>query len=255
MEKGDIETYLTTLTALADFDKLPQHLTAPALDEYASWLSMLTQVDMRERGAFVHFDIKQLRLIYPSNPHVGDRNSGDAVYGPRSNRFYPFVRSHSHPDNTCFSPHDLKRAIGSKQFIAELLGTEESNYLVLRTEQTATEVESEIVHKVMSEEMELYQNLFDKLRDIFPSAVREGTLPKDYAEYLDARYQEEEYKEFGSDIVTYMMTIATALRIADEYKLGFYKSNKRGLFARVDASILNEIHARLNAIPRRILSE
>lgn len=251
--EGDIEQYLLRYeNAFPSFEELPDMVTAPGLDTYGSWLANLTKADpsRRERGAFIHIDIATNNLIYPSNPHVGTRSESIAEYG-HGNRFYPLVRTHSHPDNTSFSPHDLKRAIGSTWFIAELLATREANYLLLRTYETETEDVDRSIERMDEVTQEIHKGQLDMLSILDP-AVKSGDIPSNVADYIKRRYLQEEIKEFGSDSLIYLLTFATTIQAAERFKLGFYRSDRKGNFTRVDESILGEIKKRQQAAIDRI---
>ena len=253
MQEGQIEEYLLSLrNAFPSFEELPDTVTAPGLDAYGSWFASLTKLDpaRRERGAFIHIDVVNNNLIYPTNPHVGTKNESTAEYG-HGRRFFPLVRTHSHPDNTSFSPHDLKRAIGSTWFIAELLATQEANYLLLRTYETETEDIDKSIERMDEVTEEIHKGQLDMLSVLDP-AVKSGEIPSNVADYMKRRHLQEDIKEFGSDSLAYLFTLATTIQAAERFKLGFYRSDLKGNFTRIDERILEDIKIRQRAVIDRL---
>ncbi len=223
---GQLETYIKNLTDFPEIASLPEELSSTSIESYANWLAKLTIKGgkKKERGAFIHLDARKDTFIFPSNPKVGEYGSVLSEIGIGS-RFIPLIRIHSHPDQTSFSPQDLKWAISSPIFFFEMLSSQGQNFLLVRTKET----EIDDVDKVGKRMDEIKDEMINSRRKLF-KVFREHELPKEIADLFEAVILGDEIAEFGSDYVSYLLTYVATYRAAREHKIGFYVSNKDGVY-------------------------
>lgn len=240
---GTLETYLLGLTnhGLAIHAKLPEVLTAPAIDAYANWQSDLTQHDRvhRERASFIHFDLKSERFVFPSNPSIGTPNRSKPELG-KGKRFVPIVRVHSHPDMSFFSSQDLKRMMASPHSIVDIVAAKGVNYLLLTTDETVLE-DAERAEEIMDDTKKSIEGTFGELQEYYRRLLSEGNVPEEVFNELLLKVYLEEYRRYGTEFRLYYTTAATTKIVADAYKLGFYKSDRRGVFTKVPETFLADI--------------
>ncbi|MEO6508480.1 MAG: hypothetical protein ABIO02_00850 [Patescibacteria group bacterium] len=244
---GLLEYYLANLQKsdrLFSYSSLPDSLSAGSSDSYLSWLADLTKKDPnhRERAAFTHLDLSKDTLVYPVNPSIGIYQRSVAEVG-MGKRFFPLQRNHSHPETSCFSPQDLKRVIGDPEFISEGLGTQDKNYLLLRTDETILD-DWAVAEEKMESIKEDLQESFDAYRNIFDSLIEHGAT-QDVINVYKALNYEEDIKEFGTNAMIYYLTHNMTYIVAEKFKLGFYYSDKDGIFRRFTADKLVDIQERM----------
>ncbi len=252
-EPGSLEYYFNVLPRRDNFyayDELPDIISSNSVDQYLTWLADLTKVDSnhRERGTFIILRNPEGKLIYPVNPVIGEERTVDPSphMSEKPKIFAPLMRTHSHPSQGTFSRQDLLRAIGSKDFIAEGLGTQGRNFILFRTDQS-TMAEPERVESFKDDLEEVYEDIAKAYIDL----VRSLPLHPDQIQMVAKRALEMSVSEFGTDHIAYMVSHATSLLTADEYKLGFYYSDKDGIFKRFTADSLNQIHQQVSDVWQR----
>ncbi len=253
-DRGDLENYFVHLSEddeeeLIYYDDLPDSFSSVGMDQYPTWLAMLTEADPqhRERASFVYLREDPIEFIYPQNPEIGTESEAIPIKTKKPKIFFPLTRVHSHPDTTCFSPQDLRRVLSLRgiwfeenEFVSEIVGTPRQNFLLLRTEETEFD-EPEEVERLL----ENFQQDAQKMRDAIDNVIREsvkGDLgTKEMADLLINCLYQAEKEVFGADYATYLTTIAATHQIAKEHKIGFYVSNHDGLYRRFTDEDLQSI--------------
>lgn len=254
--EGTLELYFRTLPEGIDFvsyDKLPDEFTSVGIEHYLNWLARLTNEDPkhRERGSWLHLGQGD-RIIYPSNPTIGrEREVVNAIFTKNFDKFFPFARSHSHSDGSCFSPQDLKRALSMDLFIAEALGTQKRNFLLLRSDQSTFDDPNEIDDKLNGITRDIRRETH-RVDTILEASVASGELPREAVDHFSSLLLLAELAEFGTKFPTYYLTVAAALFASDEYKLGFYVSDKAGIYRRVKMADLDQILQKERELNRKI---
>lgn len=244
--EGSLELYFGDLVmpggSFFAYNRLPDEFSSIGVEHYVNWLTQLTDKDPqhRERGAWLHI-MENERIIYPSNPTIGRMGEMvNAIFSKNPHRFFPLTRTHSHPDGSCFSPQDLKRALASPRFVAEALGTQKRNYLLLRTDHTISDSPVEVSNR-MNDHAKYIDEMAHKLDTILDPLVVAGDLPRGAADYFRRIMARAELAEFGTIYSYYYSTFAISLFLADEYKLGFYVSDKDGVYRKVKEDDLDQI--------------
>lgn len=256
---GELERYFLSLfdKDLFDYNNLPPTISSVGMDQYATWLSNLTQEDPehRERAAFIYLRRDTEQFIYPPNPSLGTQARSIPVFTLNPGKFIPAVRVHSHPDSTCFSPQDLKRGMiddgiwsRSNEFVAELVGTTRFNYLLLRTSQTTFDDTGVVERKVaasneaVADFIKQFQILVaDHVTVALPEGSVEPTLRNAIVKRIVDTIVKLESEVFGSDFERYFMTLVTTHAVAKAYSLGFYYSDKKGVYRSFPETYLEEI--------------
>ncbi len=240
--KGDLENSL--LQGNLDYDNLPPTLSSIGIEVYGNWLAQLTQGDPqhRERAAFIHLRIDNEEFIYPSNPNIGELTSSMAAYSRKPKKFIPLVRVHSHPLSSSFSPQDLRRAMQAggllhedNDFIAELVATQERNYLLLKTEQTVFE-NNDLVEQKMKEAENSRQTQENQVIDLLANVSKEIGIPESEQDQLLVYFIQAQVELIGSDSITYINTLKLTNEITKEQKIAFYASDKDDIYKLVSDS-------------------
>lgn len=239
--RGELEEYFADLGGereeLLHYDELPDTFTSVGLDQYPAWFAKLTEKDPahNERAAYL-FLRDPIEIIYPTNPEIGTEKSSLAVKTKKPKVFFPIARVHSHPDTTCFSPQDFRRAMGrtgiyfeENEFISEIVGTPKNNFLLLRTEETEFD-DPEDVERIL----ESFQQEVERMHNFTYNTIKDSVQGQKGADELaevlfDCQLQAEE-EIFGADYARYYTTIAATHQIASDHKLGFYVSNQDGIY-------------------------
>lgn len=244
--EGTLEAYFRNLAQtdtedVIAYNKSPKEFSSIGTDYYLNWLAELTSKDPkhRERGAWIHIKTDG-KIIYPSNPTIGRFNHVSNNVYSRSNKFAPFMRSHSHPGGTCFSPQDLKRELSDELFIAEALGSRKRNFLLLRTDQTTFDDPQEVSDKMDNITRDTEKISLEQLITVYNQMIK-GGIPKKVADNTLRRISQADLDELGTDYGSYYLTIAATHFAAKEYNLGFYISNKDGIYSRFKPEDLAQI--------------
>ena len=242
-QNSDLETYLLNLTKdkLPSYNELKNPIQATRIETYANWLSQLTQKDQNhyERGSVVHINTKNRQIIFPSNPNVGNDFSCLFDISKKRETFLPTLHIHTHPEDSCFSHSDLRMFLSGYEdskielFVpkAMLVSSLKFNFLILKSQETPLVVDE--------------REVYDK------SWIKYGTE----AEYYQlAKYGVKKVGSFQpiedafNGFWGFYKTFASTLKLAQEYKFGFYYSTKNGLYlpstknglTKVIASILDD---------------
>ncbi len=240
------------------YTQLPQTISAAQIETYANWISQLTEQDPKsaERGAVLHVRADNKRIIFPSNPDVGDEGSSGWVISKKRNRFIPIIDVHSHATDVCHSgPRgDLGTLIAGlteDNFVpaGRLVATPGHNYLMIKSQET--EIVDDIWdiydkigrvrdHKQANEEFMQFRR--------FGSSLGRGM--QDTSKYWKIYEQAEQQTFVPNGFGSYYDNFINAITIAEIYNLGFYKSKKDGEYVRftrlqVMEHIKNEFDAAL----------
>lgn len=235
---GDLERHLLNYPerGMFSFANLPVAIKSSSLEHYANWFGELTSKDPdnKERGASVYLRTMPRQLIYPRRLATGYNTV--LLLTLTSNNIFPLASVHSHVQNTCFTSPildlsgDLLRVITGyshnkkKLFdIISLLATEKYNYLLLRTQDTPSVDDNKFIAE---------SNAYFHSEDFIMSLYK----------YLINRYGE--FILSGLDtyrLVVHSLCLFGTFHFAQQYRLGFYYSQKDGKYNRVTEQSLVEI--------------
>lgn len=207
------------------FEDFPSQFTSGGIEQYANWLTLLTQQDPKhyERGAFIHLRTKPTRkLVYPSNPYAG-RAGVSPPFAFQKPFVLPIICIHSH--DLAFSPCDLRTSIEGAwengRFvhpIASVLATPKDNLLLFRTKQTDLVAKAKPFHEL-------------EIADIIPT--NEGEKMRGAAEKMNISIREVIFFTFfAQDLEFSSKTLALLYNqwVAERYNLKFYHSARSGVY-------------------------
>lgn len=252
-KRGELEDYFASLVGkevddIYHYDDLPQTFSSIGMDQYSAWLADLTAADPehRERAAFVYLREYPLKFIYLPNPAIGTEQNSEPVLTHNPQTFVPLTRAHSHLDTTCFSPQDLGRVIAEEgtwyeenDFFSEIVGTPKQNFLLLKTADTTFE-DPENVNRILNEFKEQAQKMRKDIDDSVRASMGDA-VTKEAADLLLLCHYQAEKEVFGADYANYFTTIAATHEIAKAHKIGFFVSDRNGLYRQVKDTDLQAI--------------
>lgn len=232
-KEGEFEHYLLSFPDLElpfiDYDNPPAGFTSVGVDVYLNWLGALMKHYKKEPGAFIHLQINPRRLIYPSNPTMGTKGSTTVLASKNIEKFFPLIRTHAHPDLSCFSPEDLGRFMCVKFAFCEGLSTPTANYLLIRTNQTTQDEPEQAESKILGIRKILQKRRWDRRK----SNLRlPEEIPVDDHALLEECIFTRGQKRFGIDHLSYYRTFLVTNLVANIYKLVLYTSKKDGCYTR-----------------------
>lgn len=217
-----------------DFYRMPSVLHVAGIEAYFNWLGALTYEDPQkaERATAVHIDgrNKWPRIVYPTNPNVGDSESTTLVYSLKPDRFLPAVLVHTHPSGITFSPQDLSGF--GKSFIAYAVVTPRENHLLIRTAQTRFSSKDETPEKLRDENDTLRRS---RLVTLFGGEIDDFY----YNHYYDG-VEDMEKELIISSFPDYYARLEQILLLAKRCKIAFYYSAKDGNYTLVTDKKLEE---------------
>jgi hypothetical protein len=248
---GELENYFLHASNLLDYYDRPQTITSTKFDVYANWLHSLQFTDPNnpedhERGTTALLRLDPLELVFPRNPNVGNRINGRVSIIPmfpvKNPNYQPLILMHSHYDSTCHSPEDLEIPIMNEgiwsyqnDFLGDIVSARRQNFMLLRTQQSRfTPIkQAEQRTKEINHDIQLLAE--QRSAEIGQLLSKDSHNAKDMLEKL---ILQREKQIFGSDFVRYFASMAHTLNIAEEFKLGFYVSNKDGIYRLVQSNVL-----------------
>lgn len=244
LPSGTLDNYVGNFDKVEDlpsYDTLPDWITSNKLEVYINWLAELTKADPehRERGAFVHYGLKNSKPVFPVNPSLGSK---DAVVPDISlgKKFFSLARVHSHPNATCFSPQDLKRPISGRESVMDMVATQDLNFLLLRSSETEL-VDSTEAKEIMEDiEKETHEKAGIVIRGIY-ELVESRKMEREFADYTNGRIYQLDLERYGEAFEYYWLTLLTTWHVAEEFKLGFYWSAKDGQYNKMTKETLEKI--------------
>lgn len=217
-------------------DHLPIHITTTNIEKYANWISQLTERDQNhaERGAVLHVRASNKAIIYPTNPDVGNENGCGWAVSKKRDKFIPTMDIHSHPVDACHSTSygDMGTLISGweeDEFIPTgiLVATPRHNYLMLRTKETITEDRWTVYNKAY--DAYDYEEFIRFRR--FGSAFGKSVSIHDSDRFWPVLNHAEK-NIFKMDFESYYRHFIESLNLSEMYHLGFYRSNKDGIYER-----------------------
>lgn len=259
-KNGDLEAYI--INSAEGRLPSPEHLRdtfhSIRIESYANWLSDLTKEDVahRERGSVLHVEAGNKKIIFPTNPDVGEDACGWAVSKKRD-KFVPTVDVHTHPENFCFSGHDADMTTfmsgwgeGVDHFIpvGMLVAAPNFNYLILKSNETPN----------VLDKWTAYDKGYVDNNNEFMDLRRYGSkLGKELStsEYWKLFKQAEEAR-FRGNFESFYNSFMYTFNLAEAFKLGFYYSAKDGRYVRftkegVVALITSQLDGALKAVQER----
>lgn len=230
------------------YKKLPDQISAGRIETYANWLSELTQSDPQrlERDGFLHVRTTNNQIIYPSNPNVGTkdgvRNTVTEVFSQNLNKFRPIFDVHSHPRDTCHSsePGDLGSLLYrhhkgidiSKMQYGTLVATPGYNYMMLKSSDTMRDI------NVLSFWFMLENNFDINGSKEFCDIGKKYSTTMDPISHRNTRRACERDSKYSLEQIFTGFT--EAIYLSEEFKLGFYRSNKDGNYVRFTRPMVME---------------
>ncbi len=233
-------------------EELPDQLTSFGIERYINWISEQAKNDPRNReyAGELHIDANG-RFIYSKRPNKGSEISVTPRVTKNYDKFATAVLVHTHPDSTSFSDRDL---LNVNLTIIQSVSTTEFNYILIRNpEILIAEGESDKFREDSDENQKEWAASIGGLRGTITGVVmRENGLTlnnpqgQKYKSIILNLVKHMEVSIFGADLTRYMHTLDFARLTANKYGLGFYYSEKDGIYRRVKPSFLNDFTTRVN---------
>lgn len=233
------------------YANLPSRITATNIEAYSNWISELTQQDTRglERAAVLHVRDDDQQIIYPVNPDVGNEtNVASISYSKTGKKFLPTLDVHSHNADVPHSPAwaDMGTLLaGFDGYVppAMLVATPGHNYLIIKSQETPTEMDRQ---DVFDKEKELYN--FVGFNDFVSSISRN-------IGHRNPRWVEQDVeRRLGEDLTSYYQSFIHAINLSNAYNLGFYRSEKDGTYVRMTREMItDQMYQRLDEVLQGIL--